>query len=163
MRLFLLLCASTSLLLAAPVPKAKAKPKDAELILGTWRVESVDVDGGQNVPRQSDLEKINFIYGEKDTLKMTDMNSMSMEGTFKIDSEAKLKSIDMTMKMSVPVNSPERTILAVYELDGDTLKLCFAQGAPGKKERPEELKAIGAKMICLATLKRVKPEDKKDK
>ena len=54
----------------------------------------------------------------------------------------------MKYRMPDPAVKPK-----IYELDGDTFKLCYA--APGE-ERPKEFSAKGANGITLAVWKRAK-------
>ena len=61
MRLFIAMLFSTMLLLAAPVPKEKAKVKDDEAILGTWKIETFDADGGKGAPPKEVIDTIRFI------------------------------------------------------------------------------------------------------
>ncbi len=135
-------------LVAAPIPKAK--PKDEDKIVGVWQVDSADFGPGIPAPpidiKQMRLE---FKAGGKMAMTMGDMPGK--EGEYKLDSAAKVKAIDMTASGRV---SP-----GIYELDGDTLKICLAEGA--NAVRPTEMKP-DAKGVAVVTLKRVK-EEKKEK
>lgn len=133
---------------AAPVPKDDKKVKDEEAIVGTWEVESFDA-GGEKLPDTD----VRLRFGEKGKFDMLGEYPNRREGTFKLDPTAKLKTID--------IKAGEAKILGLYELDGDTLKWCYAwqEGVA----RPEEMKANGKAGIVLVTLKRVKDEKKEDK
>ena len=135
-------------LVAAPIPKAKP-PKDEDAIQGVWQVEKFDSDGAPvPSPAEAAQMKVTFKEGK---ITMTHGGMAVIEGTFKLDPTAKVKEIDLTQN--------NRVTLGIYELDGDTLKLCLAekQGAA----RPTEMKPEG-KQVVVATLKRVK-DAKKDK
>jgi uncharacterized protein (TIGR03067 family) len=159
MRLLSLLAAVAlpALLVAAPVPKDKEKLKDEEAILGTWKIEKFDTGGGPGGPPPGEVDKIRFVF-EKDG-KMKFVGGPGGEDaatTYKLDPTAKVKTLDLTMTR--PGSGPQ-TALGIYEIDGDTLKWCMAEGA--NKARPEELKANG-KGTVVVTFTRVKDE-KKDK
>ncbi|MEO2090548.1 MAG: TIGR03067 domain-containing protein, partial [Gemmataceae bacterium] len=72
---------------------------------------------------------------------------------YKIDPSTTPKSLDLIEK-----NNP---MLAIYELDGDTLKICVSEGGQ-QGVRPAEMKSDG-KNVAVITLKRVKEDEKKDK
>ena len=135
-------------LTAAPIPKGKVK--DEEAIVGVWQIESLDFGPGVPAPpvdfKQMRLE---FKAGGKMAMTMGDMPGK--EGEFKLDAAAKVKAIDMTETGRV---SP-----GIYELDGDSLQICLAEGA--NAVRPTEMKPDGMR-VAVVTLKRVKAE-KKDK
>ncbi len=78
-------------------------------------------------------------------------DSPAKEGEYKLDPAAKVKTINLTKNGRV---SP-----GIYELDGDTLRICLAEGTAAA--RPTEMKP-DAKSVALVTFKRVKAE-KKDK
>lgn len=154
MRALIVLALLTPVLSAAPIPKEKEKPKDEELIVGTWRLVDVDVGGGQKMVLPDDWKKIEYKFGEKGVFAMEQPGRPAMEGTFKLDPTAKVKAIDLLRKDQSPQS------LGLYELDGDTLKLCVTQ-KPGA-DRPAELKGDAKAFTALFTLARVKDE-KKDK
>lgn len=157
-----------SVLIAAPIPKDKEKAKDEDVILGTWKPEKFDNAGGTGGPTPAELDKLRFVFEKDNVLRVTGgPNGEEAKGTFKLDPTAKVKTIDLTMtEPAAPGGKGQvQTVLGVYELDGDTLKLCFGEGP--NQPRPEELKPDG-KRVAVVTFARVKEEkkekdDKKDK
>ena len=155
MRLFLLLCATAGLLLAAPVPKEKAKA-DAELILGKWEFEKFDSAGGP-APPEGYFAGMGFEFKKDNLLTSTPPTKLmekAEEGTYELNTEAKLKELDFSV-------GKESTGKALYEIDGDTLKICISQQS--SKVRPAELKADMTAQTAILTFKRAKADQKKDK
>jgi uncharacterized protein (TIGR03067 family) len=154
--------AATSLLatlFAAPIPKDKEKLKDEDTLLGTWKPDKFDNGGAPGGPPPGELDKMRFVFEKDNVIRVTGgPGGEEMKGTFKLDPTAKVKAIDLVVSEPGGKGEP-RTVLGVYELDGDALKLCFAEGQ--KEPRPAELKADG-KRVAVVTFTRVK-EDKKDK
>lgn len=138
-------------LTAAPTPKEKDKAKDEDAIQGTWKIESFDLGGAQGGPPPGEVEKIRMTFKKDGKLAMSRGQGDDREGEYKLDASAKPKAIDLIAE--------GRTSLGIYELDGDTLKLCIAEGQ--NATRPEEMKPDGNRQ-AVVTLKRVK-EEKKDK
>src|SRR5260370_23015281 len=87
------------------------------------------------------------IEGEKFTV--SDEN-VSQGGTFKVDATKKPKTIDVTF-----TDGPEKgkTSLGIYELDGDTYKICVD---PEGKSRPTEFAIKPDSGHILEVLKREK-------
>jgi uncharacterized protein (TIGR03067 family) len=139
-------------LIAAPTPKEKEKVKDDEAILGTWSIEKFDA--GENAPPPPiDITKIRFTFKKDGKMEMTGgPNGESREGDYKLDPAAKPKSIDLI--------NMGRTAPGIYELDGDTFKLCMTEGA--NAARPEEFKPDGKRAVVV-TFKRVKEDKKEEK
>ena len=127
---------------AAPVPKTLKKQDDKDAILGTWN------------PAPGRTEWFEF----------------KADGNMKAWNTGVSAASGVPYKWSIdPTATPKRMTWyspgeakpsweGVYELDGDTLKVCSGGG----KARPTELKAVG-KGGMLNTFKRVKDEPKKDK
>lgn len=127
--------------------------KDEDAILGTWKVEKFDlgVPGG---PSREELETMRFIFKKDGKMAMAaGPRGETKEGEYKMDPAAKVKTIDLV--------TVHRTQLGIYELNGDTLKICMTEGGQKDAKRPTEMKPDG-KNIAVFTLKRVKDE-KKDK
>ncbi|MBL8865012.1 MAG: TIGR03067 domain-containing protein [Planctomycetia bacterium] len=151
----LVLFAACATLIAAPVPKEKPAVKDEEAIIGIWSFEKFDTggEGDANGPPQEELAKMRLEF-KKDG-KMTISRGQAgkeKNGTYKLDPSAKVKTIDFI--------DERRTSPGIYELNGDTLKLCIAEG--NNAARPTEMKPDGKRM-AVVTLKRVKDEKKDEK
>jgi uncharacterized protein (TIGR03067 family) len=71
-------------------------------------------------------------------------------GTTKLDPAAKPKALDI-----VGSDGPNKgkTILAIYERDGDKLKVCYELGGKG---RPKEFKSTEKSMLFLVEYRLVK-------
>lgn len=130
--------------LAAPVPKEKPKVKDEDAIQGTWLMQKYE---GDDTPPDVGPIRITFTDGQM----AIDLGGQHTDkGTYKLDPTAKVKAIDL-------IHGNETTP-AIYELDGDTLRICVPDTP--KQGRPTEFK--GGKVSSLITLNRDK-DGKKEK
>ena len=93
--------------------------KDVENLQGSWRVTAFEVDG-QSVPVET-LGNAGIVIKDGRFISMGMGNDY--EGTFEVD--AKSRPRKLTMKFDT---GPEKgnTNLAIYEINGDTWKLCVA-------------------------------------
>jgi uncharacterized protein (TIGR03067 family) len=113
---------------------------------GTWRIVSLETEQGK-IPEDALKEFRLKIEGDKFTAVE---NSGEVHGTFKVDPTKKPKTIDITMKEG-PMK--DKTMLGIYELDGDTYKLC---GDMQGKNRPTEFTVKPGSGYVLEVLKREK-------
>jgi uncharacterized protein (TIGR03067 family) len=131
-----------SLVLLVVVPFAIADAADS--FDGTWVPVEAEI-GGKSLPDKV-RETIKLeIKGDKYTVTAGDSVD---KGTFKLNAKAKPATLDIT---STEGPNKGKTILAIYEVKGDTLKVCYDLGG---KERPKALK--GGEGLFLATYKRKK-------
>ena len=138
----LALLAVAGLLLAADAPK-----DDTAKIQGTWKVVSAE-DSGRKAPEESIKDLKWTITKDSITYKV---GPKTTRWIFRLDPDKKPKWIDLT--------EGERTRPAIYELDGDTLKVCFGEGS--QKERPTAFESKpNSPNDVLIVLKREKPEGK---
>jgi uncharacterized protein (TIGR03067 family) len=125
----------------------KEKPKkDVDLMQGSWTVEEV-AHNGQS-PGEDKLKEIKVaVKGSKLTVRAEDETH---EVPFKLDPKKNPKTIDAT-----PTGGPfkDMTLLGIYEIKGDTFKMCFAEAG---KERPTEFKSEADSGHFLLVLKRKK-------
>jgi uncharacterized protein (TIGR03067 family) len=128
----------------------KDAKSDKDQIQGRWQVESA-VRGGQEIDGVQGFGVFYEFAGDKFILEL---GGQKHEGTFKLDPTKKPKTIDITLKM----DDQESKRLGIYELDGDTLKIC--RGEPDET-RPTEFKSKEGTQNVLAVAKRQKKEDKK--
>ena len=139
-----LLCA---LVLTAPGgPGARADDKaDAEKELkkfeGTWTFASVEA-GGKEEPADEFKGMTVTFEGDKFTVKKGD--EVIQVGTQKLDPSRSPKAVDVTVTEGL---SKGAVMLGIYEIGGDTLKVCFD---PEGKKRPTEFKgAPGAQTLVV--------------
>ena len=126
--------------------KDEAK-KELERFQGTWKFESLEVGGMKmDVGVYKDVRLI--LEGDKFTHKE---GKEPAHGTFKVDVSKKPKTIDITF-----TDGPEKgnTILGIYELDGDTYRVCIDLAK--KDVRPTKFESKKGTMLVLEVLKREK-------
>jgi RNA polymerase sigma factor (sigma-70 family) len=123
-----------------------AKKTDKENIQGTWKAVSAKINGKVNDPENVVKRMEIVITADKITVRIGDQ---SHESIYKIDPEAKPKTIDM-----VPQGGGGATELGIYKLEGDTLTICHNNA--NNKERPKEFESKEGSNTLLIVLKRVK-------
>jgi uncharacterized protein (TIGR03067 family) len=101
--------------------------KELKKLEGTWATVSIEAAGH----KVSDEDKIKTrkltTKGDKYTLKVGDE---TVQGTIEINPTKKPKTIDVKPDSG---SNKGKTLLGIYELDGDSLKICLA--LPGR-DRP---------------------------
>ena len=121
------------------------KPNDAKELQGTWLPTQAEL-GGQAM--SEDVLKIISLKLDGTKYEVTAENVD--KGTYKIDAAAKPKEITIT---GVDGPNAGKTIPAIYELNGDTLRICY--GLSGAV-RPTEFKSPAGTKVFLVTYKRKK-------
>jgi uncharacterized protein (TIGR03067 family) len=129
--------------LAADAPKEDSK-KDMEKLQGEWILASLERDGEQ-LPEEQAKSRKRSIKGDKFTI--TRDGETLAQGTFTLDASKKPKTLDAKLEGN------DEAVQAIYELDGDTFKMCYAQ--PGQP-RPKEFAGKADSGHTLAVWKRVK-------
>lgn len=125
MKLRLVLVLGVAGLLGAD-DKGDAKKELAKLD-GTWQAQSMEVDGNKNDDAKS------FSVTIKDGKYSAKMGSdVYNEGKLTIDPTKKPKTLDV---MPSKGDNEGKTMQGIYELDGDTLKICLSQP---DGDRPKE-------------------------
>jgi uncharacterized protein (TIGR03067 family) len=124
-RLFLGVLAAASLLAAAGV-RAQDARKDQEALQGTWVMTAKEFMGKK--ASEDEIKKLGtriVLKGDTVTVSTLDAGEYVVvsEATFKLDPATKPKSMDLTVTGGP---SKGKSGLAIYELDGDTLKVCWA-------------------------------------
>ena len=126
MRRYALLVLAAGLLVAADAPS-----EDAKKLEGTWVLTAGDNDGKKLAEEVLKSGRLT-IDGDKHTVKVGDT---TYKGTHKLDPTKKPKTMDIT-----DTEGPfkDKTVLAIFELDGDEFKICYS--LPGK-DRPKDFAA----------------------
>jgi uncharacterized protein (TIGR03067 family) len=141
MRTAALLTLLVSLGAAAGVEPKDETAEDAAALKGRWEVVSSEFEGK---PATAAYRPGTVIVVEGDKLYFTDGFAESQPTTFKLDAKAKPRAIDV---------GEGKAAKGIYELDGDSLKLCLSLAA----ERPKEFKTAAGDKTNLLVLKRQKP------
>jgi uncharacterized protein (TIGR03067 family) len=119
---------------------------DAEKLEGAWQATSVETDGKKAPADFAARIQMRF---DKGFLMVKGLfgDNREVACQLKLDSDKKPKTIDYTGL------GTKQTVLGIYELDGDTLKLCIVTR---ERERPKEFKTEAGSNLTLLELKRVK-------
>jgi len=120
--------------------------KDADSMDGTWLPSSAEL-GGKMFP--DELRK-SIKLEIKDNKYTVTVGKAVDKGTVKLNSKAKPMEMDIT---GTEGPNKDKTILAIYERDGDTLKMCYELSG---KNRPTEFKSKEGTQLFLVTYKREK-------
>src|SRR3954462_11656266 len=123
-----------------------ARADDLKDMEGTWKVESAEV-GGKKIESEDFKEIEVKITGERYTVRIKDKLDA---GSLKLDETKKPKTMDATDTEGDDVG---KVVKAIYELSGDTLKVCYAlEGG----ERPAEMATKEGSPVLMFTYTREK-------
>jgi RNA polymerase sigma factor (sigma-70 family) len=136
-------------------PDDKSEKEMAKL-QGTWKAVSVERDG--KPISEEEVKKLDIRLTIKgDNFMWMPLASKGPEhfphGQFKLDTTKKPKAIDLTIALPFNPSKKTTTVLGIYEVDGDKLKLLKA--LPGQ-ERPTEFKTTLNSRLEVIVFKRVK-------
>ena len=115
---------------------------------GSWQLVS-GVLGGEKLPEAFVKSAVLVLKDGKYTLKSSFGDD---SGTCKVDATKTPKELDVT---GVEGPNKGKTIHTIYELDGDTLRVCYDLSGEG---RPKEFQTKAGTQLFLVTYKRQKPE-----
>ncbi|MFL5339103.1 MAG: TIGR03067 domain-containing protein [Gemmataceae bacterium] len=121
--------------------------KDRKGMDGTWLATTAEMAGQ---PLADQVVKSIKLVMEGDKYTVT-VGTNPDHGAVKLDSAAKPKAMDI---QGTEGPNKGKTILAIYELNGDTLRICYDLGG---KNRPTEFKTKPDSQLFLVTYKRDKP------
>jgi uncharacterized protein (TIGR03067 family) len=120
---------------------------DQKALEGTWTPTAAELSGKPFPDEVLKVMKLVMI-GDKYTVTVGEAVD---KGVVKIDAAKKPKTMDI-----IGNDGPNKgkTFLAIYELKGDTLRVCYDLTG---KSRPTEFKTQKDTLIFLATYQRAKP------
>lgn len=114
---------------------------------GTWLPSAAEL-GGKQFPDEVRKSIRLEIKGDQYTVTV---GTMPDRGTCKLNPSAKPKALDIT---GTEGPNKGKTILAIYERNGDTLRVCYDLSGKG---RPAEFKTTEGSQLFLVEYKRQKP------
>jgi uncharacterized protein (TIGR03067 family) len=133
-------------LAVAPAGAQDAARKEMARLEGEWSMVSGEANG---VPMPEATVKGGKRVAREGETTISFGGQVYFKAKFRIDATKKPKAIDYAMTEG-PTKG--KTHLGIYELDGDTVKFCFA--APGK-DRPTEFTAKEGSQQTLSVWKRL--------
>ena len=142
--------------LLADAPDPEVVKKELAKLQGTWRVVGVE-ENGQKLPEDKlrAAKGTVVIDGDKHTLRYGDKSQGTV--TVKVDPTTKPRQYDLVVPDK---GGKDKLQFGIYELEGDTWKLCLNKSGAGG--RPTELSGKAGSGWVLVTLKKEKPDgDKK--
>ncbi len=121
--------------------------KELKALQGTWKVVAAEHDGDP-------LERIvgGTLVIKENNFTIKTAGGTEMKGDLVLDPAKKPKHINLAHQEGL---LKDKTWQGIYELKGDTLKLCYAE-ADSEKERPTEFKTLKKSQLLLVELKREK-------
>ncbi len=145
MRTQFLIALIGSALLAVSLPAiAGDVPMGLEKLQGNWKMVALAVDGKAIVPPPSNQKLA--IKGDKFTYTP---GSEEHRGVYKVDTEPKVATLDIEFTEGKRKGT---TLLAVFEVKGDTLRVCMPSSDP--KTRPDAV--VSKKGTIVETWKKTK-------
>ncbi len=120
--------------------------KDLEKMQGTWHAIAVEVKG---TPSDADAVKKFELVVKKDsyTVKTSGEDHVSAKLVLRADKEPKEMDI---------VLDTDPVYKAIYEIDGDTLKICLVLSSDDDSKRPKEFKSEEDSNTALFTWERTR-------
>lgn len=121
-----------------------APPKESKELSGAWLVASAQ-EAGQDRPQAKGLRFV--VQGAQFTA------GAWMQGTFTVDTAKTPKTIDF--KVASGLLHAGKTLEGIYELNGDTIRICYAEGT-GK--RPQQFSSTRDNGAFLLVCNRAKTD-----
>ena len=135
---------------ASGAPPEIAFTKELKALAGTWRPVSTENNGYK--ASEEDLKGNRWIRDVDGRWTMRRGDKTVVEWAVKkIDATKNPKTIDIEITAGAYKGV---VYLGIYELDGDTLRICFA--LPDRDERPTEFSASKGSIRALSAFKREK-------
>lgn len=147
-QLLLLVLSCCLLTLPAGADDTDKAPAQKSPLDGVWKIESAKQDGEDFAPPVGD--QIHFA-ADKMTIKMKSRDQ-KIEITIKTDTTKTPHHLDLAIKQE---GAPP-TVHAVFEVKGDTLRLCMPRQAG---ERPESVESQAGSGTVSIVAKRAKDEE----
>ena len=136
-----LMALAAGLLVAADAPEG-----DLGRFQGTWALVSIEADGELDSPELAEKARLRLVIeGESFTLKGEE--TTRVKGTIRLDPAATPKAYDSTYDDGTRLKG-------IYQLDGDSLKLCIA---PPGVDRPASFETKPGDRLTIATYRREAP------
>ena len=137
-----------AMLFTAAAPQGESGDKDLDRLQGDWTTKSFLLDGGPLPKEKQFPDRLMTI--KDDTFSEFRGGKVAVRGTIKLDPTKSPKWLDATFTQGGPTGE---TVRGIYQLDGDTLKVCV--GTP-ETERPAKFESKSGTKMRLIVYERKK-------
>jgi uncharacterized protein (TIGR03067 family) len=137
----------TGFLLSAEAPKADAVKQELKKLQGTWVIVD-NTQEGKQTPELLRERKRYTIKGDRYAVSFKGAERPLLEFRIRVDPTKKPKPIDL-----IGLKTDQVIGAGLYELDGDTLKICLPVGT---RDRPKAIKSAPGSKSGIIVYKRVK-------
>jgi uncharacterized protein (TIGR03067 family) len=124
---------------------------DRDRIQDTWVTVSFEVNG-QGAPSEA-VKDIRTVLKDKDYVQKKG-DEVLEEGTFTLDPDKKPRQIDFKIGKGQDQGKDQ---FGIYELDGDTLRICVAAPGAEAEARPTVFRTGPESQTALVVMRREKP------
>src|SRR5262245_5252905 len=105
--------------------------KDKKALQGKWTMVEL-IEGGNKSEKQS----VEVVFRGDDIMVIDDGKEL-VSGTYKLDAAKKPKTVEVMFAKG----DQKKTMKGVYEIDGDTLRICHFEGPKGETDYPAKVEA----------------------
>src|SRR5262245_7815216 len=145
-------CVSVALLIGFGAVHGGETAKDWQKLKGNWEAAEIVADGKVASADEVKAVKVTFAAADKMTLVGGKDIGKHKFGV-KLDASKKPKAIDLK---ALHGESKGDVVLGIYDLEGDTLKLCVSSD-PKINDRPLAFASKQGSKVFMYTFKRAKP------
>lgn len=138
---------AASLLLSGDAPKEDPIKQELDKLQGTWVIVA-NTQEGKEAPESLRESKRYTIKGDHYSVFFKGAEKPLLEFRIKLDPTSKPKTIDI-----IGLKTDAVLLAGLYELDGDTLKICVPVGSG---DRPKAFKSEAGSKSGIIVYKRVK-------
>jgi uncharacterized protein (TIGR03067 family) len=128
--------------------KEEAVAKDLQAVKGTWRLSSKEEDGKKF--SEEEIKDVIMTNDGSGAASVRRGDKALAEATVKLDPTTKPKTIDIAFTEG---DRKGKTMLGIYEIEGDTFRVCCARPGDG---RPAEFSAKAGSGRTLVVYRREK-------
>jgi uncharacterized protein (TIGR03067 family) len=139
-----------ALLIASLADLTARAADDTRNLNGTWKPQQAVLAGQPLPPAVLEAITLTIDGTNYEVVVVTEMGPSADRGTLTFDLAANPKGMTIT---GVEGPNAGRIIPAIYELDGDTLRICYDLS---RQQRPAEFKSVPATRLYLVIYRRVK-------
>jgi uncharacterized protein (TIGR03067 family) len=144
-------CLSLLAMLIASLAGISARAADdTKNLNGTWKPQQAVLAGQPSPPAVLEAITLTIDGTNYEVVVVTEKGPSPDRGTLTFDLAANPKGMTIT---GVEGPNAGRIIPAIYERDGDTLRICYDLS---RTQRPTDFKSAPATRLCLVTYQRVK-------